>query len=234
MSDQEGTADLGTNQQEATEAEGNNQDGKAPGWIAGLPEDVRGQAAETGFQKVGDLWSAYSTAQEKLSKSVIKPGEDASEEEWSEYRKAMGVPEEPDAYSGGDALGDRAQELREIAHQAGLTQEQYNAMVNAQVEKRTQMMQERQEAEKKLRQQLGQGFDTKLAKARRIVTHFGDESFDQFLAENDLNTDPRMIQTMMRIADAFGEHSLPEGGKPESDPRVDRQKFLKKLYPSLS
>lgn len=233
MSEQEGTATLENNPTEGTVDTGNNQQ-QAPGWIAGLPEEMRGQAAEAGFQKVGDLWGAYSSSQERLSKAVVKPGEDASDEEWSAYRKAIGVPEKPDAYQGGDALGDRAQELKQIAHKAGLSQDQYQAMVNAQIEQRKQLYEQRISGEKQLRQKFGSSFETKLNKARRIVTHFGDNDFDQFLADNDLNTDPRMIATMIRIADAFGEHSLPEGGKPAADPRVDRQQFLKKLYPSLT
>ena len=236
--EQEGTVAAGNDlPQEGTTAEnGNNREIKAPGWIAGLPEGMRAQAAEAGFSKVGDLWEAYAGAQEQLSRAVVKPGEDADDETLASYRQALGVPPGPEAYVGGESLGEyRAQELRETAHKAGLSQEQYQKLVTAEVERKKSLLESRQDTEKQMRQQYGASFESKLNKARRIVTHFGDSDFDSYLAEHDLNTDPRMIKTFIRIADAFGEHSLPDSGtKPAVDPRKERAAFLKKLYPSLA
>jgi len=63
-----------------------------------LIEDEKLQKHAERFTSVDALVQANLESRQKLSKSIVPPGEDAEEEEITAYREALGVPKDVDGY----------------------------------------------------------------------------------------------------------------------------------------
>ncbi len=91
---------------------------------------------------MGSLYGAYREMEREFSKGGLMrvPGEDASEDEISRYRTAIGVPDSASEYldvlklENGAELGEAekpiAQMFADIAHESNTTPEAFNALVN--------------------------------------------------------------------------------------------------------
>jgi len=87
------------------------------------------------FGKARELEGIFSSGN-----LIKRPGEDATEEEVAQYRKAMGVPENTDDYVAAIKLPDNqvlgddekpfADEFAKVMHEANATPDQYNKAVN--------------------------------------------------------------------------------------------------------
>lgn len=84
--------------------EGDQRNG-IPGWNLSLPVKWQGHEFVKGHEKSGDfVESAWKTKQEldalkaKTEKAIFQPAENASSEEMTAYRKAMGIPEKQEDY----------------------------------------------------------------------------------------------------------------------------------------
>ena len=78
---------------------------QAPGWLAGLPADLRDNEAFKSYRTVGDFAKAHldtaAKAKEyegKLANSIPKLGENATQEERDKFYTSLGRPEKPDGY----------------------------------------------------------------------------------------------------------------------------------------
>ena len=66
-------------------------------WRAGIKDEkLRDHAGR--FTTVEDLAKGHLDLRSQLSKAIVPPGKDAKPEAVASYRKAMGIPEEPDGY----------------------------------------------------------------------------------------------------------------------------------------
>src|SRR6187431_2428672 len=68
-------------------------------WRTGLPEDLRATAER--FASTADAVRAIESFRKRESQ-VRVPGKNATEEEVAAYRKAVGIPDKPDAYEFAD------------------------------------------------------------------------------------------------------------------------------------
>jgi len=117
-----GAPDAGAGQQD-----GGNQ---APGWIAQLPDDLKGNETFTGFKTIGELAKAHldtsgkvAELEGKVANAIPKLSENPSDEELAAYRAAIGVPDKPDDYEielmdGMD--NSLAPWFKNVAHQLGM------------------------------------------------------------------------------------------------------------------
>lgn len=124
-----------------------------------LPEELRGEASLADFKDISGLAKSYVSAQKMLGSSVRIPGEDASPEAREEFlRKVeqagglmrspdfdnpeslnhlynqLGRPEDAAGYQaelpeGVELNQDAMAEFNQLAHEAGLTNKQYNTML---------------------------------------------------------------------------------------------------------
>jgi hypothetical protein len=209
MSDTEGTLAAGNNPQEGNnagegnKAEGNNQtSSQSLGWRAGLRTDLREDDRFTNFRNTSELAEAYLKQEDRLSKAVLIPGENASEEERKAYKQKLGIPESKDRYELDEDW------LKETAYEAELTPEQAKKVGDALKKKQTEAV---KGAETKLRETWGGEYEKNLEKAQRAVKTFGPDGFMDYLEETGLGNDPRMIQTMHAFAEAVSEDTLVPG-----------------------
>lgn len=82
---------------EAAAAEDKGGDDKGVDWRAGITDEAAKKFAETSTD-ITSLAKRGLEMREKLSKSVIMPGKDASAEEVAAFNKALGVPDSPEGY----------------------------------------------------------------------------------------------------------------------------------------
>mgnify|MGYP007013914479 CR=1 FL=1 len=118
---------------DAGQGKSDNDNGKGsevqhPAWMNQINSELIKDAEKAGklskFEKLSDLASAYLEAEGKLGSSIVKPGENASDEERRAFYKALGVPDAADKYS---IEGDDAKMFREMAYKNNLTDEQAKA-----------------------------------------------------------------------------------------------------------
>lgn len=221
----------GNDQQEGTQAEVTNQNDpqsyELAGWTAGFPAELKEQygAELAKYPKMGDFARVAFEAQDKLSRAIVRPGEDASEEEVAAYREAIGVPADPNGYelkAEGSGTEVFLESLKELAHKNNLSTTQAQAMVDYFVQTE-QKAKEALEVElkntiengiKELRSEMGSSFEPKMLQAQRMVAgHFGEE-FSDYLKESQLGNDPRFIKGMIALSDLISEDNLdtPPGG----------------------
>lgn len=200
-----------------------------PTWREALPDDLKTDKSLEKFKDVPSLAKSYLEAQKAASKAmnakgVIIPGENATPEEVSAYRKALGVPETPDGYElesptlpeGMVFDTDKAKKLAELAHAKGISKEAfqelakaYNANQIAEFEAQQKVVQENiKSATIEMKKEWGRDFEKNLAKAEAaIITVFG-EDFNKMLQETGLGNDPRVIRGMFKASQTIGEDRL--------------------------
>jgi hypothetical protein len=218
-------------QPEVTPAEENNQETpqsyELAGWTAGLPAEQKEKyAAELSkYQKIGDFAQKAFEAQDRLSRAIVRPGENATEEELAAYREAIGMPIDKEGYeltAEGSGTESFLESMKELAFEKNLSQDQAQAMVDhfmaTEAKAKEFMETERinfiENSVKELQAELGTNYQPKMLKAQRMVkTHFGEE-FAGFLEESQLGNDPRFIRGMIAMAEKISEDSLdnPAGG----------------------
>lgn len=164
----------------------------AKDWVEKLPNEdfdlYRPTLAKFGGKTVVDLAKSYGALEKKLGardEGMVKiPGEGATPEEISAYRRAAGIPETAEAY---DSIQPKLPEgvqwdpaaiapLKEIFLKHGGTPAMMNEMVekmaemdNAEVSRLTQEAIEKGKAEQEqLRKEWGQNYDRNLALSERV------------------------------------------------------------------
>lgn len=85
------------------------------GWQDRLPDDVKSHASLKVIGSVGDLAKSYVATKEMVGKRLEAPGEGATPEQISAWRKVVGAPETPQGY-----LADGQTSLRPEAVPEGL------------------------------------------------------------------------------------------------------------------
>jgi hypothetical protein len=215
-----------------------NPDGSfAEGWHA-RPEFAEFKGVER-FKSVPDLVKSYrnlETMKGPRAGAVTVPGADATPEEVSAYRKAIGVPDIPTAYDlkpeqipeGIKFDEGRALKFAERAHKAGMTPAQAREVVAFQLEQEQQVQADMRlqydnlmaEREQALRKEWGTAYPQKVAVAKQVATALGFDPNDGELFGN-----PKVLQFLGKVTGLLSEDSvagmrgsLPASGSGYSSP----------------
>ena len=202
----------------------------APGWVAGLPDQLKANESLTKFKTVGDLASDYlatstkaTELEQKVSNSIPKLTETATDADRAAFYDALGRPKDAKEYEF-DGEDKNAPEWtnhwKQVSHSLGLTKTQAKNLSTAFNAQMTQMVEahnakiagEVTAATEKLKSEWGDKFDTNVELAKRVYQkHIGTE-FDK---DFDAGTGTTRLQTMrliMKFAALTGEDRSPQGG----------------------
>lgn len=113
---------------------------KGTGWRKQLAEDLQSESRLDKFdgeKALDKVVRSYLEAETRLNEPLKRPGENATEEEWSRYYQQIGRPESPEGYDFSDVdlpdgytMGEETEKLaREIAYREGFTPDQAKAVV---------------------------------------------------------------------------------------------------------
>ncbi|MBO7735122.1 MAG: hypothetical protein J6S67_21340 [Methanobrevibacter sp.] len=211
-------------------ADGKSGEVQHPAWMNQINSELIKDAEKAGklskFEKLSDLASAYLEAEGKLGSSIVKPGENASEEERRAFYKALGVPDAADKYG---IEGDDAEMFRQMAFKNNLTDEQAKAIYKSLSEVGQNVMKQQQEnykAQAKATQdalmaEYGNNYPAKIEMLKRGIANYGGEAVGAKLQQAGLLADKDIVKLFILL----GEQSA-EGGSPARSQKSDGYKSI--------
>lgn len=167
-------------------SETSNQGGQAPGWLAGLPADLRENETFRQYRTVGDFAKFHldtakklQDAEGRLKDSVPRLKADATPEERNQYYHSLGRPDKPEGYQleGGDqAKEDILNSWKQDFYELGLTADQakglkakWDARVNAVVDAHNaEIARLNADAESSLKAEWGDKYETNAELVKRL------------------------------------------------------------------
>jgi hypothetical protein len=222
----------GDNTQGGSEQEPNNngepannpQQGKGsdqPGWVSGLPEDLRGHDILQGCQKPGDFVKKAIDIQDKLSRAAaVKPKDDAPAEEWDAYRKELGIPTKAEDYNLPETNSKEfADQFRKVALEAGLSNDQAKGVfdnLNKQIQSAADMVksmneQARQKSIDDLKKEHGDNYQQVIDNARNTLKKYATEEDFKYIDEAGYGNDPGLINMLNRVHATIGDAAMIPG-----------------------
>jgi hypothetical protein len=201
-----------------------------PGWIAGLPDTLKSNETFTKFKTVGDFANDYiavstkaSELEQRVSNSIPKLKDDATETERAAYYDALGRPKDAKEYEfdGEDKNAPEwSSKWKQRFHSLGLTKAQgsqlskeFNGEIQAMVDAHnTSLKNEVTAAETSLKTEWGDKFDTNVELAKRVYQKLNLSEFDKDFASGTDITRLSTIRFLMKVAAATGEDRSPQGG----------------------
>lgn len=216
----ENTGDKGEGSKGA--ADGKGSETQYPAWMNQINSELIKDAEKAGklskFEKLSDLANAYLEAEGKLGSSIVKPGENASEEERKAFYKALGVPDAADKYS---IEGEDAKMFREMAYKNNLTDEQAKAFYkslqevgnNALAAQKAAFAQQAQDTQAALQKEYGKDYQTKIEMLKRGVATYGGEKMGAKLQQAGLLGDYDVVKMFILLGEQSAEAGSPGNTK---------------------
>jgi hypothetical protein len=212
-------------------------------WRAQLPADLKENETFTSYKTLGDFAKAHietvgkvkdldgktakvTELEGRLSNSIPKLSEKATDEEKTAYYKAIGRPDKAEEYEmpkpeGGEADPKMVSWSQQTFHKANLTKEQASVigaewntliaeMAKAETESRAKA---RADAEDALKKELGgeEKYKEAVSLAGRVWKKLSNTEFDAFLNDTKIGNDARMIRFIINVAKLTGEDTSPPG-----------------------
>ncbi|WP_022729771.1 hypothetical protein [Fodinicurvata sediminis] len=192
------------------------------GFMAHLDPEVAKDLQPKGYKTANELAKAYLKLESKIGeKGIIKPGEDAPQEDWDAYYAAIGRPESPENYDLGEfqppegvPWNEEAQQgFLQAMHKAGAPQaavqaalDYYGSFLAEQQEAlQTQAEEETQAAERELRKEFGRAYDERLDLANRVVREFGGKELAAELEKSGFGRNKTLVKALASIGEAMSE-----------------------------
>jgi hypothetical protein len=209
-----------------------NQTPNSGDWKESLPEQLRDAPYFKSAESVDQVLSDLTNAAGLQGNSLRIPGPDASDEDVAAFRlkatekipglmavpdpdsddytdvlSKMGLPEAADKYrvpEGTPIDADTLAQLAAEAHEAKLTQSQFNALVNKQAGKLAQLTEQQEtharEREDALRKEWGAAYEDRLGEVERLLSDAPGE-----LAGVLPNLSADAVKWLHDLTDSFGE-----------------------------
>jgi hypothetical protein len=156
-----------------------------------------------------NLAKSYVELEGQLGKRISVPAQDASREEWDKLYEKVGRPKSADEYAieKGTMPDEFVKGFKQMAHEAGLNNQQANALFKkfagtqqqqqqAAVEQMTAKM---RDTDVLLRKEYGAQYDTKLADAKKAFGKLFDDSLKAEITNAGLANDPRFIKVLAEL-----------------------------------
>jgi hypothetical protein len=196
-------------------------------WRSVLPKELQEDATLKKYTSVHALAGAYVNAQKLIGADKIPvPGKGATEEDWQNVFKKLGLPEDASKYDvkfkEGISIDDKfAKEFKDLAYKQGILPQQAQKLadwfsgINENAEKT--ILAERETTIKQnletLRKEWGNGYDLNLARGRRVVKELGDDKLVQFLEASGAGDDPAIIKLFAKVGETlWKEDKIINGG----------------------
>lgn len=191
-------------------------------WRASLPEDIKNEPSLKDFKDTAALAKSYVHAQRMIGqKRLAAPDAKWTDKDWDQFYNSIGRPESPDKYGTpevqfeGDAKWDdeKLKAAKIEMHKLGLTDRQakgllqyYAGIINGQikgsVESRSKSY---EEAERVLKEEYKDSFDSKLDTAKSVLKKFGSEDLIKSLVDAGFDNDPRLVKFLVSIGSSMME-----------------------------
>lgn len=223
------------NEGDTGQGKSDNDNGKSseiqhPAWMNQINSELIKDAEKAGklskFEKLSDLASAYLEAEGKLGSSIVKPGENSTDEEREAFYKALGKPDAADKYS---IEGDDAKMFRELAYKNNLTDEQAkafyqslkevgtSALKNAADQQMASFEAQAQETQTALKKEYGKDYPTKIEMLKRGIANYGGQNMGAKLKQAGLLGDYEVVKMFINLGEMSAEAGSPGNTKGKTD-----------------
>lgn len=191
-------------------------------WKAKIDPEILKEANVATFKDLNDLAKSYVHAQKMVGKDkiVLPDPEYATDEEWSDVYKKLGLPErdkyqikfaEDQAYD-----EDFKKAFTDQAHQAGVLPKQaqkiwefmHTQITDASKKSGELHSQKVEEEVKNLQKEWGSGYSAEIAVAQQAFKQFADENDIKYFKESGLAGDPKMIKFLNKIGKSLNEDTF--------------------------
>lgn len=205
-------------------------------WLAGLPEDIRGEPSLA--QINGKDWTEagpvlaknYVNAQKLVGTDRVQsPQASWTDKEWDSWYNKGGRPEKPDSYQvPGDLKFEEGVKLDDAKmgaakahfHKLGLNPRQAEGMIRYYTEalngttreQRTREEASVAEANNRLRAEWGDKFDENKDLAQGVIRKYGSPELVEFLNTSRLGDNPHLIKVFQQIGKLVSEDVSRGGG----------------------
>lgn len=207
-------------------------DKNSAAWRTSIPDELRPTVDR--FNSPADLAQSYANLRKRLDTPFQSPGENASADDISLYRKRLGVPDSPDGYqintpealttlagdAGADGLAEQMKQFAAKAHELNAPPAVAQGLMDFYAEIRQGEMQQAQEtmaqsrarAEAALKKEWGEDYQENITIANRAIKTFGGD-YEALLEKTvngvPLGDDPDFIKFAASFGRNIGE-SVPE------------------------
>lgn len=201
-----------------------------PAWfsqIGDITKDTGAAEKLAKFEKLGDLAKSYLELEGKLGSSIVKPGENASDEEIEAFYRKLGKPETADKYS---ISGDEAKMFREMAFKNNLTDDQAKALYQSLQEVgQTALAQQKavfavqaQETQAALKKEFGKDYPAKIELLKRGIATYGGQNMGAKLQAAGLLGDYDVVKLFINL----GQISAEAGSSGKNNGKTDDYKSI--------
>jgi len=229
------TGDQGDTAQKTDDSVADDQStsDEKPAWMAQLPGDLKDSESLTKFKNLGDLGKAYSELEGKLGSSLSIPGEEASDEERSEFYSKLGRPETPDGYNvkfPQSFSEESVKGYKDAAFGLGLNSSQLGGVVKAMSLQaiegleylQNQQTSARDSGEAALKKEWGDDYEDNFKIVSRTLTRYGGDDLVKKFSAAGLGNDPDVAKFLHQVGKDQLEHRI-VGGKVGPAKRVPGQ-----------
>jgi hypothetical protein len=195
-------------------------------WRDGLPADLKDDPSMKVVTDIPNLAKAYVHAQRAIGmEKIVLPGKNATDEEWNQIYRKLGVPEKADDYplekpQGTKYTDAEIKSFKEQAHKLGLQPKQAANLLGWLESKNLEAMKAAETAQSNTRAQwlqetkaqFGTAFDSEVAGVKAVFREFGDPQAKEFLESTGLTDNPHLVRVFAKVAKLLGEDKLRAGG----------------------
>lgn len=207
-------------------------------WLQTLPEEIREEPCLQHIKDMDSLVKSYVHAQKAVGGDKVPvPGPNATEDDWKQVYKKLGMPETPDEYKldVGDSFKDEKflNGFKEKCMELGVLPKQAQDLLpwfKEQSDKSQEAMDEklnelRKENLEELKSEWGRDFDRRLKRANLALKELAGEDFEGLLEELDatgLGDHPGLLKSLYKVSEFLSEDTFVDG------------KFSSKTFGSLT
>lgn len=213
-----------------------------PKWTEQLPRDYREKFSD--YESYKDFVGAAAEALELKDKAIVKPADDAPQEDWDRFYASVGRPDGPDGYelSNTDEYGEFADSFKQQAHKLGLTAQQASDLWSWYYEQDTQLIEQEkkavQEQVQKVQEQLktdwGDQFDAQMKNIDRFKQKYGSEELAKELQNPRVGNNIALIKAIAQAGADLAPDSLVEGTVKQETPKPKAHfeyPWMREAYP---
>lgn len=210
-----------------------------PKWMEQLPREFRDKF--TGYQSYKDFVGAAAEAIELKGRAIIKPKDDAPQEEWDRFYTSVGRPSDPNGYG---IEGDGVIEgFRKTAHELGLSEKQakslyewYSKASETMVaEANQQESQTATKVQESLKADWGDKYGENMKAIERFSKRYGNAELAKELSNPVIGNNPHLIKAFAKAGMDLAPEMLVTGTVRQQDEKPKghfEYPWMREVYPT--